>query len=277
MIRKLFAKKKLKVGLVLSGGGARGLAHIGVLKVLDKNGIKPDFIAANSMGGVIGAMYAKNCDINEVEDYINNFKLKDFVKLFDFSRSKSGVFKGENFVKYLNKFMNNADFKDLKIPLVVNATDINTGKEIILNSGNVSTAIRSTISLPGILKPVEDNGLIIVDGTLINPLPINLLKKYNPDIIICSNVITKINEKNNDINHILKKSFIIMSNEIIRLNLKEHKYDFLIEPDLSHFDFYNFLKRKEIIEKGVKSTEKIIDLIKKKCKIWFLIIQNLFK
>lgn len=267
MIRKIFRRKKPRIGLVLSGGSARGLAHIGVLKELEKNGITPDIIAGNSMGGIIGALYAKNLDIKSVEDYINNFKLKDFIKFFDISITGGGIIKGENFKEFIDDYLQGASFEDLKIPLLVNATDLDEGKEIVFDKGKVSDAIRSTISLPGILKPVNHKRKTLLDGTLINPLPINLLKKYKLDIIICSNVLSRFHDKKaKGINDILRRSFVIMSDEIIRLRLKDHKYDFLIEPDISKFEFYDFLKRRDIIKAGEKATRKQIEDILKKIK-----------
>lgn len=255
--------KKPRIGLVLSGGSARGLAHIGLIKVLEENGIRPTVIAANSMGGIIGAMYAKNLDIKTVEEYINDIHMTDFVKLFDFSMTTAGIFKGEKFKKILQGYIGDIDFKELKIPLLVNATNIETGKEVILNKGNVIDAIRTTISLPGLFKPIKYENDTLVDGTLTNPLPLNLLKKYKLDMIICSNVLKGYETMNNNINGILKKSFIIMSEEIIRLRTKEYKYDFMIKPDVAKYDFYDFLKRKEIILEGEKSTKKMISKIKK--------------
>lgn len=256
---------KPKIGLVLSGGAARGLAHVGVIKILEECGIRPDIIAGNSMGGVIGALYAKDKDIKAVEKFVLEFKYTKLFRLFDLKLFNDGIFKGERIKNYLNDYLCNINFEDLKIPLSVNAININNGEEIIINKGNVTDGLRATISLPGVFEPYNYHGKLLVDGMITNPLPINLLKNHKLDMIICSSVLTKpVFSKNNKIRSVLNNSYIIMCNELFKSKLKDQSHDFLIEPNVNEIEFYDFMKRKELIKLGEKACLEQIKNINKK-------------
>ncbi|MBR9676174.1 patatin-like phospholipase family protein [Candidatus Woesearchaeota archaeon] len=258
--------KSKKVGLVLSGGAAKGLAHIGVLKVLERYGVKPKVIAGNSMGGLVACMYAKSLDIREVEDFVMSFKLIDYIKLFDFTISNTGFFKGDSFKEFSKKFFGKRRFEDLKIPVLINAVNFDTGKQVVISKGLIVNGVRATISLPILFKPVKYYKTRLVDGTLINPMPVDLLKNYNLDLVICSNTLAgKKNIKQvKNINDIAVKSYIIMSNELIKLRLEKNKANFLVEPDLHDINFYDFPKRKKIIRRGEIAAGHVVDEMKKK-------------
>jgi len=175
-----------KVGLVLGSGGARGLAHIGVIKVLEKNNIPIDYIVGTSIGAFIGAAYASTKDINKIEESFMATDWKRILKFSsDFAPFSGGLIKGEYIKNFAKNNLNiNKTFNDLKIPFIAIATDIETGQAEILKSGNLIDSIRASVSLPGIFKPVKIENKILIDGGLSNPVPSNITRQMGADIII---------------------------------------------------------------------------------------------
>ncbi|MBQ3647552.1 MAG: patatin-like phospholipase family protein, partial [Spirochaetia bacterium] len=206
-----------KVGLVLAGGGAKGFAHIGVLKVLEDNGIHVDYIAGTSMGGIVGALSAYGYSAREIEkevssidwtslffdtknrdhmSYINKTASSRYFMTLGFDRhglkNSPGVITGQ---KIQNKFYHlvgpcsdNDDFDDLPTPFRCVATDIITGKEVVLENGSLADAMRSTMSIPGVFNPVEKGEYLLVDGGVVNNLPVDVMKDMGADIIIAVNL-----------------------------------------------------------------------------------------
>ena len=156
---------KRKFGLTLGGGGERGLVHIGVLKALEKANIQIDFLSGTSMGGVITAAYATGLSPDEIEslamDYSNS---RSLWRLADPTLPRQGLFRGERLYAYFEKHLKSSTFADLRIPLTVVAVDINSGREVHLCEGSLSKAVRATVSVPGLLAPVQRNGQCLVDG-----------------------------------------------------------------------------------------------------------------
>ena len=147
-----------KIGLVLGSGGARGLDHIGVLKVLNENNIPIDFIAGTSAGSIIGAYYAINKEVSSLEPKIRKLTKKDLVKLIDFSLPKKALISGNKVKHFLGELINNKSFSDTKIPLIILTTDMCSGKEVKIKEGKLIDAIMASISIPGIFPPVKING-----------------------------------------------------------------------------------------------------------------------
>ncbi|HID87294.1 MAG TPA: hypothetical protein EYP55_07930, partial [Anaerolineae bacterium] len=160
--------RRPKVGLALSGGGARGLAHIGVLNVLEREGIPVDLLAGTSMGGVIAAGYAAGLSPEFMEqEALRMGQLRKLVGLFDLTLPKAGLVEGRKIEAYLAQHLGEMTFDDLRIPLVLVAVDLVTGEEVILKSGSVIEAVRATISLPGVFAPVRMDGRLLVDGGIL--------------------------------------------------------------------------------------------------------------
>lgn len=178
--------KRKKVGVALSGGGARGLAHIGVLKVFEKNKIPIDFISGTSMGAFVGAIYSAEPNIKKLE---KDFLDKPWKNSFDYNiLPTQGLIKGDKIEKWLEKQINDLQFKDLRIPLFVTAYDLRSKREVIFNKGNVAESVRASISLPGIFVPVENKGRLLVDGGIVDPIPSEILTKAGADVVIAVNV-----------------------------------------------------------------------------------------
>src|SRR6056297_3089720 len=179
--------KRKKVGIALSGGGSKGIAHIGVLKILEKYNIPVDFVSGTSIGAVIGALYCSGYTSKKLEILFTEDK-KEWKKLFDYTFPKHGLIKGKRIEKFIQEELKDTKFKDLEIPLYITAFDIENKQEIYFNKGSVSKAVRASISIPGMIVPVENNNRILVDGGIVDPIPTEVLKKAGADIIIAINV-----------------------------------------------------------------------------------------
>ena len=170
-----------KVGIALSSGSVRGLSHIGVLKILEKEKIPIDYIAATSIGAVVGACYASGMDVNKLEETLKTTKLK---KLMDFTVPKTGFLAGKKIEKFLGSILDYKNFDELSIPLSIIVTEINKGEKIILNRGSVARAARASLSIPGVFSPVIVDDNVLIDGNLVDPIPIDVVKEMGADIII---------------------------------------------------------------------------------------------
>ena len=182
-------QQQIKFGLALSGGGARGMVHIGVLKTLDKAGIQPDYIAGTSMGGVIAAGYATGLSPNEMAQIVNKHAAtRKWLRMADPAFPLNGLFHGVRLMKFLDQYFGGLTFDDVRIPLAVVAVDLNTGQEVHIREGLITEALRATISVPGLLAPVEINGQRLVDGGLLNNLPVDVVREMGADIVLAVDV-----------------------------------------------------------------------------------------
>jgi NTE family protein len=179
--------KRPKIGLVLGSGAARGLAHIGVIKVLEENKIPIDYIAGTSIGAMVGGFYASGLDIEKIEKLVLDLTNKDMLNMVD-PRIGKGLIKGEKIKTFIVKNLLVKDFKDCRIPFSATATDIKTGEIVILNSGSIADALRASISMPLIFQPVEREGKMLVDGGIGSPVPVEIARKMGADIVIAVNL-----------------------------------------------------------------------------------------
>jgi len=166
-------KKRKTLGIALGSGAARGIAAIGVLKVLENNGIKIDEISGTSMGAVIGAAYGLGFCADRIQDFLIT---TDFRKLLDFNLPLRGIIRGKKLENYLRKKLENKRFGDLKIPLSVVAVDLNKRREVIFKRGDLTMAVRASVSIPVAFNPVKIKDMRLVDGAVLNPVPVDLLK-----------------------------------------------------------------------------------------------------
>ncbi len=174
-----------KIGLALSGGFARGIAHIGVLKVLEENKIPINCVAGTSMGSVIGAFYASGLKPKKIESIVYK---TEYENLFDFILPKKGLVDGKKIEVFFNRVIGNKKFSDLKKPFAAIATNLTTGKRKIFNSGSVSKALRASISYPVVFSPIKIGKYVYVDGGLVDPVPIDAVEKMECSKIIGSDV-----------------------------------------------------------------------------------------
>jgi len=181
------AENRPKIGLALGSGGPRGMAHIGVIKVLKEAGIPIDYIAGSSVGAVVGGLYSVFQEVEAVEKVALSLSWMETISLMDIS-ARQGVIKGDKIVKYLQELIGSVDISELKIPLSVMATDLSTGKAVFMDKGDLVEAIRASISIPLVLKPLESDGRILADGGLSSPVPVETVKKMGADIVIAVNI-----------------------------------------------------------------------------------------
>ncbi len=181
-------KKRVTLGLALGSGGARGLIHIGVLKVLEENGIRPDYIAGTSMGAAIGAAYSVGYDAREIS-YIT--KTTNWKKIVDFTIPKSGIIKGELIENKIRKLLKDRDFKELHTKLAVVAYNLTKRKKVVFTKGNVAKAVRASISIPGIFSPTTINGDRYIDGVVSDPTPFDVVREMGADVVIAVDLYNK--------------------------------------------------------------------------------------
>jgi NTE family protein len=182
-------KNNIKIGYALGGGGARGLSHIGVLKVLDENGIFPDIIAGTSIGAMVGALYAGGYKPGEIERLVLEMDWKKLVRLADMTFPLSGLLQGKRVVSLLRSILGDLTFPQLRYTFACVATDIINGEQVILRDGSLIEAIHASISIPGIFKPVAIMGRYLVDGSLINAVPVSVCREMGAGYVIGVNVI----------------------------------------------------------------------------------------
>jgi NTE family protein len=268
--------RKKKIGLALSGGAARGLAHIGVLQVLREENIPIDMIAGTSAGAVMGAVYASGQDINRMIEQALDAGWKRLAPLIDPSFPKTGFIKGRKITRLLSGFVGgNIKFSDLKIPLACVATDIDTGEEVVIGSGSVLEALRASISIPGIFTVVKREGRHLVDGGLTTPVPVRVTRQMGADFIIAVNVNPDISSrmgrtgqkrveahKEPNIFQIMIQSIYITTNAMARHSLEEA--DIIIEPDLTNIGAGDFQKAGELIIQGQQAAREAMPELKRK-------------
>ncbi|MFV8377435.1 patatin-like phospholipase family protein [Flavobacterium sp. LB3R33] len=284
-------QKKPKIGLVLSGGGAKGFAHIGVLKVLEEAGVKIDYIGGTSMGAVIGGLYASGYNASQIDSIFQatNFNelLNDFIPrssknfyekrndelyalVLPFNKMKIGIpealSKGMYNYNLLSRITRNVrhikDFNKLPIPFLCIGTNIETGEQVLLNKGNLAQAMIASSAFPSLFSPVEIDGKLLVDGGVINNYPIEEVRKLGADIIIGVDVQDDLLDRNQlkDATRILVQITNLQSIERMKKNIKET--DVYIKPDIKNYGVVSFDKGKEIIRKGEEATFSVYEQIK---------------
>ncbi len=186
-MRNPFCRKKSlfagKVGLALGSGSARGWAHIGVIRALADAGIEIKYIAGTSIGSLVGATFALN-KIDVLEDFARKLDWKQIVSFLDVTFPRSGLIDGEKITDFFRGHVREMDIEELPLRYCAVAADLATGREVILNDGDLIEAIRASISVPGIFTPVKKNGSFLVDGGLVNPVPVSVVRNMGADYVI---------------------------------------------------------------------------------------------
>lgn len=252
-----------KIALVLGGGSARGLAHIGVLKVLLAAKIPIDFIVGTSIGALVGATYALGIPIDKTEQIALKIKWWD---LTDFAISKIGFLEGRNLQKIITEAIENKSFDDLKMPLAVVTTDIETGQRVVLTSGNLAEAIRASCSLPGIFVPIRIDNRLLVDGGLTDSVAVKVAQQMGATFIITSDVGFCVRKGQiTNVFQMIFQAIQIAGNELNKLQARSG--DITITPLLSgEIDQMAFDRAAYIIKKGEEATMQALPLIEHKMK-----------
>lgn len=170
------------IGLALGGGSARGWAHIGVIRALEEAGVRPAFIAGTSIGALVGAAYAAG-ELDRLERWARGMRVHNVLGFFDVSLA-SGLLKGERLIAFIRRDFADRPIEELPIPFAATATALHTGQEVWLRTGSTLDAVRASISFPGLFAPVMQDGRLVVDGGLVNPVPVSLARAMGADIVI---------------------------------------------------------------------------------------------
>lgn len=254
-------ERDVRVGLVLGAGSARGLAHIGVLQALIANQIPFDLIVGSSMGAMIGGFYASGCDLEMLGKMVEHMDLGVF---FDVGVPRMGFVAGKKIDNFLQLLTKNKDFNDMKVPIIMVATDLVSGKRVELDSGPVARAIRASISVPGVITPVKEGEMILVDGAVVDRLPLEVARNRGADVIIAVDV-TFGEGKEVNIQNTL--DIIITSLDIMQKQQFEiicEQADILIQPPVGGYSSRDFQKVRELINIGRRATEARLDEIRTK-------------
>lgn len=285
-------QKRPTVGLVLSGGGARGFAHIGVLKVLEENRIPIDYIGGASMGALIGGMYTMGRTPAEIEQFVNSldwdrllgpstsftnlsFRRKEDKRNIPAPVSLKGKINDLRLPNALNSgqeigllldretlmYASVTNFDDLPIPFRAVGTDMVNGICVTLGSGSLSRALLATMSVPGIFSPVEVDGKILSDGGLVNNIPTDVVKSMGADILIVVNIETELQNRESlrSLPGVLAQTINIVTFDNSRRSMREA--DFIIAPDLKEFSMSDFPESRQIIELGYQGAQKKVSLL----------------
>jgi len=172
-----------KIGLALGSGSARGWAHIGVINALTEAGIHVDYVAGTSVGAVVGAVYASG-RIDSFKDVVLQLDWKKIAFFLDVVFPKSGLIDGNKIAEFIRSHVEEKNIEDLSLPFCAVSTDLATGKEVIIKDGDIIEAVRASISVPGVFTPVRKNGAILVDGGLVNPVPVSVVREMGADVVI---------------------------------------------------------------------------------------------
>ena len=282
--------KKIKkdVALVLSSGGARGLAHIGAIEELESNGYHISSIAGCSMGALIGGVYATG-KLNEFREWMKTIDRKKMITLTDFSFSLNHLAKGNRIIEAIMEFVPDMPIEDLPIPYCAVATDLKAGKEVVFNKGSLFEAIRASISLPSFYEPVQRDDMVLIDGGVINPIPLNRVKRQKGDILVGidvsghdyksqweemhrltewqkndkslkAKILDKLIPDNIEFNYytVLSRTSSLMIRQNSILMAKLTKPDMLIDIQMSRYGSFDYDKSEKLIAIGRQKTSQTI-------------------
>ena len=279
---------KKDVALVLSSGGARGLAHIGAIEELEAQGYRITSIAGCSMGALIGGVYAAG-KLKEFREWMKTVDRKKMLELTDFSLSLNHIVKGSRIIEAIMEFVPDVPIEDLPIPYCAVATDLKTGHEVVFNKGSLFHAIRASISLPSFYEPVRRDGMILIDGGVTNPIPLNRVVRQEGDILVgidvsghdykaqweiqqeliekrkrskslSQQILNKLIPDNLEFNYYtmlsLVSSLMIRQNSILMTQLM--KPDVLVDIQMSRYGGFDYDKSEKIIAIGRQKTQQAL-------------------
>ena len=277
---------KQNVALVLSSGGSKGLAHIGVINELVKQGFQISSVSGSSIGSVIGGLYAMG-KLHEYTKWVSTFNKMDIWGFMDFTLTKNGLLKGERVFDKMKTFIPDMNIEDMPIPFAAVATDILHEKEVVFTKGSFYEAVRASVAIPAVFTPVKYKNTILVDGGILNPIPIEHVSRKNGDILIVVNLygekkVDIPNEKNTDkgyLNRLINSLLTLIStgdksskgyysllssttsamiHTIANMSIEKHKPDMIINIPHDSANTFDFYRAKELIELGESAAKEAI-------------------
>jgi len=280
--------RNFKIGLALGGGGARGLAHVGIIQVLEREGVPIDFIAGTSVGSVVGAFYALYKDskrlqtaaqelakkMNQYQSHLDftqfkteNKKVLPWGKLTEFIKKgfflhtelrKTCLNDGVMMKKMFTEVLGTHQFCETELPFIAVAADLISGKEVHLDEGDLIPALMASCAIPGVFPPVQHHKQLLVDGGIIDNVPIEAVRRMGADFVIASNITRELKRKIKYKNAI---DILLRSEEITSKKLRQiqiEKSDFVISPGIHHIDWWNFSKPEQCMSLGEEAANKVI-------------------
>jgi len=249
-------KRRTTVGLALGGGGARGLAHVGVIKALLRAGIPIDYIAGTSMGALVGGFYAATGDLELVENVFSKLRPGDIVPVSKLILKRSGaLFHDQGITRKLEQQLDGMTFSKCKIPFAAIATDVKNGENVIMREGKLIDAIRASIAIPLIFQPVQRGDLLLMDGGFCNPVPADVVRNMGADYVIAVDVTSQwMNLEDEAVNwknmySVVSNSLSVIEYQISREILK--KADIVLRPPVTQHGWLDFDHADPIIIAGV--------------------------
>jgi NTE family protein len=263
----LFTPRKPVLGLVLGAGAARGFAHIGVIKALEAQGIRPNLVVGSSAGSVIAALLASGAtgnDLNRLALNLDEATIADWG--LPFAGRFGGLIKGEALQAMVNREVRNKMIEQMNLPLGIVATELQTGKGVLFRSGNTGLAVRASCSVPGVFQPATINGKEYVDGGLVAPVPVSYARQMGATVVIAVNISSEpLHQDASGTFGVLQQTISIMQNSINQYELKSA--DIAIQPQLKQMSGSDFKSRNAAILAGEIATQEQMALIKEKLKL----------
>jgi NTE family protein len=252
--------RSVKVALVLGGGGARGFAHVGVIRVLEQEKIPVDLVVGASAGSLIGAIYADSGDSFELESAAWKAEKHD---LFDWSwlGSSRGPVTGKALEAFVARHVRAASIEDLKVPFVAVATDLKTGEEVVLDRGPVGPAIHASSAIPGVFRPVTLDGRTLVDAGVVDPVPVSVARTLGADVVIAVDIgMEPGTEEPGNLASITLRCIALLGRELARI--KSREADVVIAPKVGDTSSFDFGRKKELMAAGVAAAREALPAIR---------------
>ena len=254
-----------KLGFALGAGGSRGCAHIGFLKAMEEEGIKPDFISGTSMGSVVGACYAAGYSPDYMIKEVKKLKLGD---IFDLSLNpvfNGALLRSDKMQKKLKQYLGDKTFNDLNIPFRCVATDLIQGHAVILGGNEkVCSSVAASSTVPGVFKPIQNGEKMLVDGGIVCRVPIRTVREMGAEVIVGVDVLGKVRPVDRKYNMmgVLLRMFDITDSELVKYKIGRQRPDLFLEPDLGNMSQYKFKDIGMAIEKGYELGREYAEHIK---------------
>lgn len=257
-------QKRPKIGLALGSGGARGLAHIGILKVLEEHNIRADYIAGSSIGALVGSLYSSGHSPSQMEKFVSLFPQKYWV---DYTVPKMGFVSGDKLKEIVRLLTKDKNIEDLSIPLHIVATHLQKGERKVFSEGPICEAVRASCSIPGIFVPAEIEGDYYVDGGVIDRVPVSVVKDMGADIILAVDVsYYEATHQVRTIFDVIALSIDVMEREILKYRMIDA--DVVMRPDVGHYSTTMFSMAESIIKEGERTGHEMVGHLEALIQQW---------
>lgn len=254
-------RKSLRLGLALGGGAARGFAHVGVIQVLEENGIRPSLVVGTSAGSMVAAFYASGrngSQLQRLAETMEEAALTDW----NLPLSSRGMIKGEGLARYVGSVTGNKRIEDLSMPLGIVATDLNSGQGVLFQRGDIATAVRASSAVPAMFDPVRIGGRDYVDGGLVSPVPVRYARQMGADVVLAVDISsTPESNKATGMLQVLLQTFTIMGKSINEFELREAEV--VVKPPLDGVGSASFGERQRSIQAGRKAMLQALPELKR--------------